>query len=108
MIIEFKPIPDADLDAYVDLLNDQSLAANVSSVPYPITELWARNRLLNRRAEEATAKTFARGLYARVAKDHPASARVLTKNGFAAVEDDKYFSEIRDAEVEEVLYKLGK
>ncbi len=47
------------------------------------------------------------GLFARAAKDHPASARVLTKNGFTAFEDDTYFSDIRGAEVEEVLYRIG-
>jgi len=63
MTIEFKPIPDADLDAYFDLLNDKSLAANVASVPHPITRLWTQNRLLSRRKEEAAGKTVVRGLY---------------------------------------------
>lgn len=45
------------------------------------------------------------GLYARAVKDHPASARVLDKNGFSAVKEESYFSDIRDAVVEEILYK---
>lgn len=46
------------------------------------------------------------GLYARVVKDHPASARVLEKNGFDVVEADRFFSDLRGEEVEELLYRV--
>jgi len=45
-------------------------------------------------------------LCARVAKDHPASSRVLEKCGFARVGEDSYHSDIRGAVVEEYLYRL--
>ncbi len=46
------------------------------------------------------------GLFARVAKDHMASARVLEKCGFAVVGEDSYHSDIRGAMVDEHLYHL--
>jgi len=63
MKIEFKPIPDADLDAYFDHMNDKSLAVNAGTVPHPITKAWARERLLHRRTEEVAGNAADRGLY---------------------------------------------
>jgi len=63
MDIEFKPIPDSDLDAYFDLLNDKSLAVNAGSVPHPITRDWVRKRLISRRVEETSGTIADRGLY---------------------------------------------
>lgn len=48
------------------------------------------------------------GLYARVAKDHGASRRVLEKGGFRVVGEDSYHSDIRGTTVEEYLYRLGE
>ncbi|WP_286830408.1 MULTISPECIES: GNAT family N-acetyltransferase [Kordiimonas] len=45
-------------------------------------------------------------LCARVAKDHPASGRVLEKCGFKRVGEDSYHSDIRGVAVEEYLYRL--
>jgi len=47
------------------------------------------------------------GLFARVVDGNPASARVLVKNGFTAAGRDRFFSDIRGAEVEETLFKYG-
>ena len=63
MTIEYKSIPDVDLDAYFDLLNDKSLAVTAGSVPHPITRAWAKERLQNRRAEEAAGTMADRGFY---------------------------------------------
>lgn len=46
------------------------------------------------------------GLYARVMKDHPASARVLEKCGFEQVGEDRFHSDVRGEEVEELLYRF--
>jgi len=63
MTFEFKPIPAEDLDAYFDLLNDESLARNAGTVPYPITKEWAQERLSSRRAQSAEGTFNDRGLY---------------------------------------------
>jgi len=65
MRLVLKPIPDTDLDAYFDLLSDESLAKNVSSVPHPVTRAWAQKRLQGRQAEEAAGTIVARGFYAK-------------------------------------------
>lgn len=63
MTVELKSISDTDLDAYFDLLNDESLATNVGSVPHPITKEWAKERLQGRKTEECAGTNLARGLY---------------------------------------------
>lgn len=55
----------------------------------------------------ASIRTGASALYARVAKDHAASIRVLEKNGFSAAGEDTYFSPHRGADVAEWLYRLS-
>ncbi len=45
-------------------------------------------------------------LCARVAKDHPASYRVLEKCGFKRVGEESYHSDLRGTVVEEFLYRL--
>ena len=50
------------------------------------------------------APIFEGGLYARVAKDHPASVRVLEKCEFERVDEDRYHSPYRDADVDEWIY----
>ena len=47
-----------------------------------------------------------RPLYARAAKDNTGSLRVLEKNGFVIVGEDKGFANARGVEVEEYLLKL--
>ena len=47
------------------------------------------------------------GLYARVVDGNLASARVLEKCGFTAFGRDSFFSDIRNAEIEETLYKYN-
>ncbi|WP_417449316.1 GNAT family N-acetyltransferase [Kordiimonas sp.] len=51
------------------------------------------------------APIFKGGLYARVAKDHLASIRVLEKCEFERVGEDSYHSPYRDTEVEEWIYQ---
>jgi RimJ/RimL family protein N-acetyltransferase len=48
------------------------------------------------------------GLYARVMDDHPASARVLEKNGFTVDSKDSFFSELRGEDVNETLYVIQR
>lgn len=48
-----------------------------------------------------------RPLYARAAKDNLASIRILEKCGFAVYGEDKGFSNARDEEVEEFVFRLG-
>jgi RimJ/RimL family protein N-acetyltransferase len=49
-----------------------------------------------------------RPLFARVAKDNIGSRRVLQKNGFVVVGEDKGFANARGAEIEEYILKLEK
>ena len=53
------------------------------------------------------AQVTARPIYARVAKDHRASLRVLEKCGFTIVGEDRGFANARDQEIEEWLLHLG-
>jgi|GEM_PF-1215294 len=50
--------------------------------------------------------TLKSALCARVAKDHPASMRVLEKCGFARIGEDSYHSDMRGEQVEEYIYRL--
>jgi len=61
--IVYKPIPLEHLDAYFDLLNDESLAVNAGSVPYPATKEWAKERLEQRIQGEKDGTMTDRGLY---------------------------------------------
>ena len=47
-----------------------------------------------------------RPLYARVVKDNSRSKRVLEKNGFVVIREDKGFANARGAEVEEWILRL--
>jgi len=51
-------------------------------------------------------QTIARPLYARVVKDNLSSMRVLEKNGFVKVGQDKGYAHGRGNEVDEWIYKL--
>jgi RimJ/RimL family protein N-acetyltransferase len=96
------------------ILLDERLAGNVASfirhdkreVCYWIDRaLWGRGiateglRLLLQEVHE-------RPLYARVAKDHLASQRVLLKCGFAICGEDKCFADARGEEIEEWILEL--
>jgi len=48
----------------------------------------------------------ARPIHARVAKDNAASLRVLEKNGFVVISEDKGFANARGTEIEEWLLEL--
>lgn len=48
-----------------------------------------------------------RPIYARVVKDNAASLRVLQKNGFAIIGEDRGYANARRAEVEEFILMLG-
>lgn len=63
MTLTLKPIPDDHVQAFFDLLNDQSLAVHTGSVPHPITLEWAQQRLADKRAKEAEGQAVDRGLY---------------------------------------------
>lgn len=52
------------------------------------------------------AHIWERPLYARAAKDHVASLRVLEKCGFAIIGEDRGFSNARGEEVEEYILRL--
>lgn len=60
---ELKPIPDEDLEAFFDLFNDEGLARNAGTVPYPIDLGWARDRLISRREKELEGEMKDRGYY---------------------------------------------
>lgn len=68
-------------------------------------EYWGRGI-----ATEALARFLAelprRPLYARVAKDNAASARVLEKCGFAIVGEESYFANARGEEIQELILAL--
>ena len=49
-----------------------------------------------------------RPIYARVAKDHLGSRRVLEKCGFTVISESKGFANARGQEIEELLLELGE
>lgn len=59
----YQPIPLDDIDAYYDMMNDESLAVNAGSVPHPITMEWTKDRLLQRFEGEKKGTMTDRGLY---------------------------------------------
>ncbi|NVJ97051.1 MAG: GNAT N-acetyltransferase [Alphaproteobacteria bacterium] len=61
--LEIKPIPDSDISAFHDLLNDEGLARNAGTVPHPVDLDWTRERLHTRREEEAKGTMKDRGFY---------------------------------------------
>ncbi len=62
-MLEMKPLTDADLDAFFDLFDDEGLARNAGTVPYPVDIDWARERLRTRRAGEAQGEMKDRGFF---------------------------------------------
>ncbi|NVJ68766.1 MAG: GNAT family N-acetyltransferase [Alphaproteobacteria bacterium] len=63
MTLEIKPVPDDDLEAFHDLFNEEALARNAGTVPYPSTLEWARERLQTRRSGEAEGQLKDRGFF---------------------------------------------
>lgn len=63
MALDYKPVPDIDIDAYLDLMCDESLAVNAGSVPYPVDKEWAIQRLITGRQKEKDGLYTDRGLY---------------------------------------------
>lgn len=63
MTLELKPIPDADIDAFHNLMADPTLSINTGTIPYPVDRAWAIERLETRRAEEEEGRRVDRGLY---------------------------------------------
>jgi RimJ/RimL family protein N-acetyltransferase len=53
------------------------------------------------------ARESSRPIEARCAFDNSASIKVLVKNGFAQVGTDLYFSNAREAEIEELIFQLA-
>jgi RimJ/RimL family protein N-acetyltransferase len=69
-------------------------------------ELWGRS-IATRALSEFLGIVKIRPLYAHVAKNNAASIRVLEKNGFTLIGEDKFFSSAQGEEVEELLLKLS-
>jgi len=63
MRLDYRPIPDSDIDAYLDLMCDESLAVNAGSVPYPVDRDWVLQRLITSRQKEIDGFRTDRGLY---------------------------------------------
>jgi RimJ/RimL family protein N-acetyltransferase len=96
------------------ILLDDRLAGSVGSfirhdkreVCYWIDrELWGRG-VATEALRLLLAEVRDRPLYARVAKDHPASQRVLVKCGFAICGEDKCFADARGEDIEEWILEL--
>jgi RimJ/RimL family protein N-acetyltransferase len=68
-------------------------------------EFWGKG-IATRALAAFLAQQGNRPLYARAAKDNIPSLRVLEKNGFGIVGEDKGFANARQAEVEEYLLRL--
>ncbi len=68
-------------------------------------EFWGRG-IASRALAAFMVQKKERPLYARAAKDNAGSLRVLEKNGFVIVGEDKGFANARGVEVEEYLLKL--
>ena len=89
MTVELRPVPDEDIEAYFNLMNDESVAIMAGTVPHPVTLDWARERIENRRTLEREGKLAQRGLY---------------RDG-VLVGDVSYF--FRDGDIE-IGYAIGK
>jgi RimJ/RimL family protein N-acetyltransferase len=68
-------------------------------------EHWGRG-LATKALAEFLEKLADRPLHARVVKDNEGSIKVLERNGFVRIGDERAFSDIRGEEVEEWLYLL--
>ncbi len=62
-MLQLKPIPDSDVDAFYEMISDPSLSVNTGSIPMGVDRAWALNRLRERREEEAAGKRVDDGLY---------------------------------------------
>jgi RimJ/RimL family protein N-acetyltransferase len=69
-------------------------------------EFWGKG-IATRALSEFLGYVKVRPLYAYVAKHNIASIRVLEKNGFSMIGEDKFFSSAQGEEVEELLLKLS-
>lgn len=79
---------------------------------HPEVSYWIGKPYWGRGIATAALRAFllevtARPMYARAAKDHLASLRVLEKCGFTIVGEDKGFAEARGEEGEEFLLQLS-
>lgn len=63
MTLEIKPISDDDLQAFFEMMNDESIAVMAGTVPHPVTFEWAKERVLKRRVQEAEGTLAQRGLF---------------------------------------------
>ncbi len=77
----------------------------------PTVAYWVARRFWGRGVASAAVRAFLaerpeRPLYARVAADNAASARVLEKCGFRPYRRERAFAEARGEEIEEVLFVL--
>ncbi|WP_417455760.1 GNAT family N-acetyltransferase [Kordiimonas sp.] len=63
MALELKPIADENLEAFFELINDESIAVMAGTVPHPVTFEWAKERILKRRVQEAEGTLAQRGLF---------------------------------------------
>jgi RimJ/RimL family protein N-acetyltransferase len=89
MTTELRPITDEDIEAYFNIMNDESVAVMAGTVPHPVTLEWARERITSRRKLEEEGKLAQRGLY---------------RDG-VLVGDAAYF--FRDGDIE-IGYAIGK
>jgi len=68
-------------------------------------EFWGRG-IATRALTALLRETPVRPLYARVAKDHLASQKVLENCGFKVSGEDRGFARFRGEEIEELIYQL--
>jgi RimJ/RimL family protein N-acetyltransferase len=96
------------------ILVDERLAGHVASIVrndlrevcYWIDRsMWGRG-IATEGLRLLLAEVHQRPLYARVAKDHPASQRVLLKCGFAICGEDRCFADARGEVIEEWILEL--
>ena len=77
------------------------------SVSYWIGRAWWGRGIATQALGAFLPLIAARPLYARAAKDNFASLRVLEKNGFRRVGEDRGFAALRGCETEDWIFSLG-
>jgi RimJ/RimL family protein N-acetyltransferase len=109
-----KIVADPEITKKVILIDDEIVGSVVSFVVEGDTEVtyWIRRDQWGRGVASAALagllrEVTTRPLFARVAADNSASARVLTRNGFIKVAEETSYAEARGAEVAEHVYRLG-
>lgn len=107
-------LADDEVLTRVAVVGDEVAGSVVSFVMEGDTEVtyWIRREFWGRGIATGAlaallAEIPARPVFARAAHDNAGSIRVLERNGFVQVGEEKSFAEARDGDITEVVFRLG-